>query len=435
MNRGLLGLSFLAFSACAAPLPQTEPGFEDETESSAAAVKSGRFLRAKDAEKGSYLVVLNEMNARVEAGDESRAASVAQTLAASYRGSVKNVFAHALRGFSAALTEKDAKRLAMDPNVAFVQENGRVQIEVYEDLSDEDLLEDSLAEEAAQRTGVTWGLDRLDQQDLPLNKQFNPKNDGRGVTAYIIDTGIRPTHSDFGGRVQDGFSSIADGKGSADCHGHGSHVAGTVAGNVYGVAREAGLVPVRVLDCRGSGTDEGVILGIEWVTKNAKLPAVANMSLGGDASAATDEAVKGAVAQGVVMVVAAGNDNSDACKYSPAREPSAITVAATSNADSRPMFSNKGKCVDLFAPGKSITSVNGKNDSGSTTMSGTSMASPHVAGAVALYLSSNPDATPEEATKALVDNASKGKVGGFWGIGSGSPNLLLNVQWIGASAL
>ena len=270
---------------------------------------------------------------------------------------------------------------------------------------------------------ASWGLDRIDQRALPLNNTIVRSKTGAGVTAYIIDTGVLPTHNEFIGRVSSGFSSINDGYGSNDCHGHGTHVAGTVAGSTYGVSPEATIVPIRVLSCVGSGSDAGVIAGIDWMVAHhvAGTPAVANMSLGGGYSAALNSAVARAVADGIVMVVAAGNENSDACATSPASESSALTVGATGSTDARAYYSNVGTCLDLFAPGSSIKSAGISSSTASATMSGTSMAAPHVAGAAALVLEASPSMSPASVASSVLGNATAGVVRDP----AGSANLLL----------
>jgi subtilisin family serine protease len=269
-----------------------------------------------------------------------------------------------------------------------------------------------------------WGLDRIDQRALPLNNQFSRAYTGSGVTAYIIDTGVLSTHTEFGGRVLSGFSSVSDSNGTEDCNGHGTHVAGTVGGSNYGVAPGVAIVPVRVLDCSGSGSTSGVIAGIDWMIANhvAGTPAVANMSLGGGRSSALDIAVQSAVADGVVLVVAAGNSTANACQSSPAGEPLAITVGSTTSADARSSFSNYGSCVDVFAPGSSITSAWYTSITASNTISGTSMASPHVAGVVALGLEIAPNSSVAQISDWITSTATPGVIGDA---GTGSPNLLV----------
>ncbi len=277
------------------------------------------------------------------------------------------------------------------------------------------------------RTAATWGLDRIDQTARELDGHISTPLDGAGVTAYIIDTGVRSDHTEMSGRVLSGFSAIDDDRGTDDCNGHGTHVAGTAAGTNYGVAPAAAIVPIRVLDCTGSGSTAGVIAGIDWAVNNhqAGAPAVANMSLGGESSPVLNAAVAAGVADGITFAVAAGNESADACSVSPAAEPSALTVGASTSGDTRASFSNYGTCLDIFAPGLGITSAYNTSPTATDTLSGTSMASPHVAGAAALLLSGTPSATPAQVATALIDAATPSVL---TDVRPGSPNLLLNVS-------
>jgi subtilisin family serine protease len=307
-----------------------------------------------------------------------------------------------MTGVAVKAREDQLQAMAQDPNVESIEADKFVRI-------------------SGTQEKATWGLDRIDAVS-GLDGTYSYTSTGKGVHAYIIDTGVRLTHGEFTGRTGNGYSSIGDSRGPADCHGHGTHVAGTVGGTLYGVAKEVIIHPVRVLGCDGSGSDSGVIAGIDWVAKNAIKPAVANMSLGGGKSAALDKSVANAIKSGVTFVVAAGNDNKNACNYSPANVPDALTVGATTNSDARASFSNFGSCVDIFGPGQGITSAWLSNDKSTNTISGTSMASPHAAGVVALFLEKNPKATPAEIMELIKETATTNKVKSP---GNGSPNLLL----------
>ncbi|MFK4105723.1 S8 family peptidase [Streptomyces sp. NPDC019531] len=353
---------------------------------------------AEGAVKDSYIVTLKT---------DTRAGSTkGKAVAKRYGAEVTRTYKKALNGYATEMSETEAKRLAADPAVASVTQNKTVHI-------------------TDTQTSPTWGLDRIDQADLPLDSSYTyPDSAGSGVTAYIIDTGVRITHTDFGGRASYGYDAIDDDSTADDGNGHGTHVAGTVAGSTYGVAKSANIVAVRVLDDDGSGTTDQVVAGIDWVTENAQFPAVANMSLGGDADSVLDAAVANSIAAGITYAVAAGNDNTTASSNSPARVSTAITVGASTSADARASYSNYGSVLDLFAPGSSITSTYNTSNSATATLSGTSMASPHVCGAAAVYLGENPSATPAQVSSALVSAASASTL---TSVGTGSPNLLLQV--------
>ncbi|MDP2966436.1 MAG: S8 family serine peptidase [Pelolinea sp.] len=328
-------------------------------------------------------------------------------------GKVKFIYDAVLNGYSAYLPPEALKKVRANPAVEYVEADGVVSI------SDDETGDGEIGAETTQNS-ATWGLDRVDQRSLPLNTKYIYNTTASSVHVYVIDTGILYTHSLFGGRATKGFD--AWGGTGIDCHGHGTHVAGTIGSSTYGIAKSVKLHGVRVLDCDGSGSDSTVIDGMDWVANNRILPAVANMSLGGGASASLDTAVNYLISHSVTVVVAAGNDDWDACYYSPARVPNAITVGAIDEYDYRSYFSNWGTCLDLFAPGSDITSTwIGSSNTATNTISGTSMASPHVAGVAALYLQTHPGASPATVASAIKNGASTGKVYDPYG----SPNRLL----------
>jgi subtilisin family serine protease len=358
------------------------------------------YAGADNAIKGSYIVVFKDSAMSAQSvGDQ------VSSLAAKYDSKVDYTYKSALRGFAGSMSEDAARKVAADPSVAYVQQNRTVHTTVD------------------QLNPPSWGLDRVDQRDLPLNSKYSYSTTASNVTAYVIDTGIRTTHQDFGGRATWGTNTTGDGN-NTDCNGHGTHVAGTIGGAAHGLAKGARLVAVKVLDCNGSGSFAGVAAGIDWVTQNhTSGPAVANMSLGAQGSdAATENAVRNSIADGVTYAIASGNSNSNACNFTPARVAEAITVNASTRTDARASFSNYGTCTDIFAPGQDITSAWRTSDTATSTISGTSMAAPHVAGAAALYLAANASASPAAVQSALKANATPNKI---TNPGTGSPNLLL----------
>ncbi|MDO8501198.1 MAG: S8 family serine peptidase [Gemmatimonadaceae bacterium] len=361
--------------ACSDTSNPTNPGIAPQLAVSAASENA-------DVIPGRFIVTLR-------AGERPAAIAAAHGVKPDF------VYTTVLNGFAGSMSEAARDGLLRDARVQRVEQDG-------------------IARASTIQLGATWGIDRIDQRALPLSTSYTYTNTGSGVTAYIIDTGIRFDHSEFGTRASSGFDAV-DGGSADDCNGHGTHVSGTVGGVTYGVAKSVTLKAVRVLDCGGSGTWSGVIAGMDWVAANHATPAVANMSLGGGANTSVDDAVRGMITSGVTTAVAAGNGNQggraqDACNYSPARVLEAITVGATDKTDTKTSWSNYGNCVDIFAPGLGITSAWYTSTTATNTISGTSMATPHVAGVVALYLQSYPTASPATVASALSANATQGIV-------------------------
>lgn len=377
--------------------------------------RQAKLRRSAKPVPGSYIVVLDE-NVVGARGAQSQAPAIAAELAQAYGGQVEAVFQYAIQGFSVRMSEAAAIALSHNPRVAYVKEDSEVHAAMVQ------------SDAASVQTNPPWGLDRIDERNFPLDDLYPIPNSGGDAAAtvhvYVIDSGIRKTHTQFGGRANGtSFTAVDDGNGAKDCNGHGTHVAGIIGGSTYGVAKNVILHAVRVLNCNGNGTETRVLAGVDWVTANRVTPAVANMSLIGPASTAIDTAVVNSINAGVTYVFAAGDDYGlDACNFSPARVAGGITVGSTTTIDAKSDFSNIGTCLDLFAPGSGIQSAWHTGDLSTNTISGTSMAAPHVAGAAALYLQKTPTATPATVRHALINKAT---VNGLSGIGTGSPNRLL----------
>lgn len=355
----------------------------------------GNVRRSEKRIPNRYIVVLESAGNVPEVADEVSKRGA---------GKVHHQYEHGLKALALETTEAEAQRLAKDPRVAYVEEDAEVT------------------------TSATWNLDRIDQRSLPLNGNFNPGNKaGRNVRVYVIDTGVSP-HNEIGWRLVPGYTAISDSLGTTDCNGHGTHVAGLIAGYQYGVADGATVVPVRVMNCNGAGTLSSVLAGINWVIQDRQLqgrPSVANMSLTGLGSSALDAAVNSMINAGITTVVAAGNSSDDACRYSPARASRALTVGSTNSTDQRAPTSNYGVCVDLFAPGANVTSAWPTTMSSSHTLSGTSQAAPLVAGNAALWLERYPGYTPDQVANAILTQSTNGVVGSA----GGGPNRLLYVVY------
>ncbi|MFP2908920.1 S8 family peptidase [Pyxidicoccus sp. 3LFB2] len=359
---------------------------------------ASKFLRSAAPIPGRYIVVMKD-------AAPGKVSAAARTLMAKHGGEVDFVYENALQGFAAKLPEATAMRLAEDPAVQYVEEDSVVRAT------------------AIQSAPPSWGVDRVDQPGLPLDGSYTYDLTGAGVNVYIFDSGIRTTHTDFGGRAFEGFTAISDGHGHGDCAGHGTHVAATVAGASYGVAKDARVHSVRILDCENIGPLSGIIAGVNWMRQNHTKPAVANFSISGPPSRAMDDAIRSAIGAGITVVVAAGNEEKDACRFSPGRVAAALVVGGTTKRDDRAFGSNWGSCVDLFAPGLSIVSASHIDDTLSAIQSGTSMAAPHVTGAVALYLQNNRTASPAVVHAAILDRAAAGVVADP----KGSPNRMLRI--------
>jgi subtilisin family serine protease len=390
----------LSLLACAIDTPPEEDVPEvPEVPDPIAYVAQAGFIDHADAVPGSYIVVLKNTRAPLDV--------TIDRVAAAGRATVGNRYQHGVRGFAATMSAEDARALAFDPDVAYVEANQRM----YGD--------------ATVQNNATWGIDRIDQTSLPLDTKYYGLADGSTVTAYVVDTGIRATHTEFTGRLLAGFAGVADGQGTNDCNGHGTHVGGTIGGTVLGVAKKVNIVPVRTLGCDNGGTLDAFLAGVDWVIANKQPRAVANMSVAFNPPNTTvDNKVRALINAGVTVVVSAGNRTTDACTQSPARVPEAITVAAIDKADARATFSNYGTCVDLFAPGVEIYSASFNGDTLARLLSGTSQATPHVTGVAALYLSTHPTATPAQVAAAILSGTVPNKVTDILG----APNRLLSVK-------
>ena len=398
----LIALSCVLVSGCRESFDPTAPALSKSTRLTAPSLRAAAVRDADRRIHDEYIVVFDNSVEDVH----GRAAA----LTAVSGGYKRFTFSRAIKGFSAHMSPEAAAAISKHPGVAFVEQDQEVSI-------------------GEAQTNATWALDRIDQSAMPLDGLYNYATSGAGVNVYIVDTGIRGTHTQFGGRVSPSFSSIGDAFGTEGCQGHGTHVAGIVGGSTFGVAKDVRLYSVRVLDCNGDGTISGVIAGVDWITANRTLPAVANMSLTGSISLALNEAVQTSINSGVTYAVASGNATSDACSYSPASLPGALTVGATTSRDEMASYSNWGPCVDIYAPGSSVLSAFNYDDNSTYTLSGTSMAAPLVAGAAALYLQSHPTASPAEVSAALLANSTTGVVAALPG---GSINRMLRVNGAGS---
>ncbi|MFU8833303.1 MAG: S8 family serine peptidase [Wenzhouxiangella sp.] len=380
-------------------------------------LQAAELYRMENAIPGQYIVVFHEQSEEVQPGQQGRdrrpehasqtvreaVMKRAERLALDYDLIVDQVYVHALQGIAVRASEARVRQMLNDPDIAFIEEDAEVFL-------------------TATQNNAPWGLDRIDQRDRPLNGTYIYNTGASNVRVYVLDSGIRASHTQFGGRVLSGATAIQDGRGTGDCNGHGTHVAGTIGASTWGVAKSVRLVPVRVFGCTGGSSNSIIAAGIDWIRGNAVKPAVANMSLGGPASSVIDNATNNLINSGVTVVVAAGNENQNACNVSPARVSAALTVGSTTSTDQRSSFSNFGSCVNLFAPGSSIRSTWSTSNTATNTISGTSMAAPHVAGVAALWLANNPTASPAAIRNTILNRATTNRLSG---IGSGSPNRLL----------
>ena len=365
--------------------------------------QSSKFRRSTNGIANRYIVRMSDAYVD-ESASEPSVRSEADHLRSQFGGKVREVFSRAMKGFVMEMNEQAAIALSRNPRVAMVEQDAQVS-------------------GSAVQGGATWGLDRIDQRGLPLDTEYGYTTDASNVHAYIVDSGIRTTHVEFGGRATKDYDAVSDGQNGNDCNGHGTHVAGTVGSAAWGVAKNVRLHSVRVLPCTNSGMVSDLIEGMDWIVANRIKPAVANISITASGpSSMIDAAVQKAIDAGVTVVVAAGNYNLDACNYSPARVANAITVGATTSADARAGYSNFGSCVDIWAPGTSITSASYANDFDARAMSGTSMASPHIAGVAALYLAGNPGASPAAVAQGLNNTSTSGTL---VDLGPGSPDRMV----------
>jgi subtilisin family serine protease len=392
-----LGFVALMLAACR---DTVAPGSSNTR--AASALPSRSLQDASSRIPDEYIVVFTD-----DVGD---AGGHAKSLVSSHGGSLHFVYSGALNGFSAHMSAQAAAAIENDPNVAYVEQ-------------DQSVAAASLASTGTQSPVYQWGIDRIDQRSGTLDLSYSWLSDASGVTVYILDTGIRITHQDFGGRASYGPDFVS-GASSDDCNGHGTHMAGTVGGSYYGAAKNVSLVAVRVLDCSGIGTASAAIAGLDWVTRNHAPLSVANLSFAGAYSATLNQAVANAIAAGVTVVASAGDNGMppDACQYSPASAPGAITVGAMRQGDMMAGFSNYGPCVDMFAPGFSVTSDWYTGDNIVWVQDGTSSAAAHTSGAAAMYIALHPSATPADVSNGLAGAATTGVL---TGLGSGSPNRLL----------